>query len=424
MPGDVTPPPKAPANDNAKSAGGDASKGAPAADAKIGKTVNDGNKGSGDGSKGSGDASKNGEGKGATRDTGTGIPRDADNASTTKQSDQPSNAERAADNANRARENSAAAQQNTQTADQWATGAASNAKLADQKARLAADNAQLNTALGKEDAGAATAARQAAQTNAQSALDRSAYASAMASSAKSAEADVVGRQAKLQTDSEKSGITRAQLDADRARLDQDRAGLAADRAHVEAQFGQVNADQSALRNDVQKLAGENAALRAEQAQQAAAASRAGQDQKPPGSESALRLRNFPPDRQESTTPKTRELAEAHINKDSNETVLGKHIGNSPQSYEVEAQLRVASYYNLPKADWDKLTPGERIAANRHFLDKVAEKGDNITLTTPLSKIQTGSFLEDEVLYLTLKPENGGKGYVIVDDYHLRPPDRS
>ncbi len=62
----------------------------------------------------------------------------------------------------------------------------------------------------------------------------------------------------------------------------------------------------------------------------------------------------------------------------------------------ELQLK---YYSIPINIWDKMSRGERWAANQKFLDRAASKGANFVVSTPLDKIQPGSYLSQEVDHL-------------------------
>lgn len=104
-------------------------------------------------------------------------------------------------------------------------------------------------------------------------------------------------------------------------------------------------------------------------------------------------------RRPELTPDLRALAESNITS-SGITVLGRY--NPPPGYlryTEKAQQRGASYFDIEKSIWDKLTPAEREAANLHFLDMVGKRGDKILLSVPRSKIIPGTALHTEVKYL-------------------------
>jgi len=68
----------------------------------------------------------------------------------------------------------------------------------------------------------------------------------------------------------------------------------------------------------------------------------------------------------------------------------------------------------PMFTWNSLTNEQRWAANSHFLDKVAETGDQIYLSVPKTSIQPGTWLSKEVEYLTTK-----KGYTWINQWSLK-----
>jgi len=105
----------------------------------------------------------------------------------------------------------------------------------------------------------------------------------------------------------------------------------------------------------------------------------------------------------------KDLAEAHIT-NSGKTVLG----HFPR-YKDKARARGASYFDIGD-DWNRLTPAQRIAANNHFLDKIAAAGDDVLLSLPKKEIRRGSALEHEVEYLTRE-----KGYRWVNQWSLKKP---
>jgi hypothetical protein len=104
----------------------------------------------------------------------------------------------------------------------------------------------------------------------------------------------------------------------------------------------------------------------------------------------------------------RRLAEANIT-DSGDTVLGSYPG-----YITKANSQGASFFDIGDA-WNALTPAERTAANNHFLDVIAGRGDRVLLSTSKTEIQAGTALADEIAYLT-----GQKGYVWVNQWSLKP----
>ncbi len=94
---------------------------------------------------------------------------------------------------------------------------------------------------------------------------------------------------------------------------------------------------------------------------------------------------------------------------SGDTILGSYPG-----YINKASARGASYFDIGDA-WKGLNDAERWAANRYFLDTVANRGDRILLSTPKSGIQPNTWLAREVEYLTQD-----RGYVWVNQWSLRP----
>jgi hypothetical protein len=103
-----------------------------------------------------------------------------------------------------------------------------------------------------------------------------------------------------------------------------------------------------------------------------------------------------------------QLAERNLT-GSGDTVLGSYPG-----YINRASAKGASYFDVGDA-WEALTPAQRTAANNHFLDIIASRGDRVLLSVPKYQIQQGTALADEVAYLTSQ-----KGYVWVNQWSLRP----
>jgi hypothetical protein len=104
----------------------------------------------------------------------------------------------------------------------------------------------------------------------------------------------------------------------------------------------------------------------------------------------------------------RALATRNIT-NSGETVIGHFPG-----YIHKARSRKASYFDVGKR-WDDLDDAQRWAANKHFLDEIAAKGDTVLLATPRREIQAGTFTAREVQYLTRE-----KGYRFVNEGTLVP----
>jgi hypothetical protein len=103
------------------------------------------------------------------------------------------------------------------------------------------------------------------------------------------------------------------------------------------------------------------------------------------------------------------LAEANITR-SGKAVVGHFPG-----YIQKAQSIGASYFDIGGA-WNSLNNSERWAANRHFLDTIADAGDEVLLSLPKTKIRPNSWLADEVIYLTKQ-----RGYQWVNQWTLRLP---
>ena len=103
----------------------------------------------------------------------------------------------------------------------------------------------------------------------------------------------------------------------------------------------------------------------------------------------------------------RRLAEGNI------TDTGETMGHFP-GYITKANSRGASYFDIGDA-WNHLNDEQRWAANRHFLDTIAARGDQVNLSLPKQQIRPGSWLEKETKYLIET-----KGYVWVNQWTLRP----
>jgi hypothetical protein len=68
-------------------------------------------------------------------------------------------------------------------------------------------------------------------------------------------------------------------------------------------------------------------------------------------------------------------------------------------YILEAKKLNAEVFNLPPDEWEPLTPDQRWALNKEFLDKAIAANDQIRLVTPPEKVPLGSTLEKELIYL-------------------------
>ena len=103
------------------------------------------------------------------------------------------------------------------------------------------------------------------------------------------------------------------------------------------------------------------------------------------------------------------LAESNIT-NSGKTVLG-HF----PSYIEKAKKIGGSYYDISKR-WETLSEAERWGANEHFLNKIAEKGDDVYLSISKSQIRPGSYLQKEIKHLI-----NSKGYRWVNQWKLIKP---
>jgi len=79
-------------------------------------------------------------------------------------------------------------------------------------------------------------------------------------------------------------------------------------------------------------------------------------------------------------------------------------------YEIVAEALGANSFEIPPAIWAKMTTTEKLAANRRFLDRAIERGDEIIFSDPVKNIDEikGAFRE-EIEYLIKK------GYKLNDD---------
>ena len=107
--------------------------------------------------------------------------------------------------------------------------------------------------------------------------------------------------------------------------------------------------------------------------------------------------------------KIAELAEANIT-NSGETVLGHFPG-----YIDKAKANGASFFDIGDV-WNLLTPTQRWAANTHFLDKIASRGDQVLLSLPKSKVRPDSYLAKEIQYMINE-----KGFRWINQWSLGKP---
>lgn len=87
-------------------------------------------------------------------------------------------------------------------------------------------------------------------------------------------------------------------------------------------------------------------------------------------------------------------AEKDINK-SGKTVLG-HSKGPGRNYVDKAKDMKASYFYVEKASWDALSEQEQRAMNRHFLEVIAERGDQVYLSIPKKAIGESTPLDWEI----------------------------
>jgi hypothetical protein len=84
------------------------------------------------------------------------------------------------------------------------------------------------------------------------------------------------------------------------------------------------------------------------------------------------------------------------------------LGHFPE-YLTRAEQLGASRFNVSAEIWLRMSPTERWAANKRFLDGLISRGDQVVLTTPVGRVTVGSTLEREIQYLL------ARGYQVVDD---------
>ena len=71
------------------------------------------------------------------------------------------------------------------------------------------------------------------------------------------------------------------------------------------------------------------------------------------------------------------------------------LGHYPDYVNLGEEIG-ASFFNIPKTEWDAMTEAEQWAANRRFLDQAIARGDAFRLATPIDRARPGSFFEKEV----------------------------
>ena len=86
---------------------------------------------------------------------------------------------------------------------------------------------------------------------------------------------------------------------------------------------------------------------------------------------------------------------------SKQVVIGqfKPTSSKDLSYIALADKLGARYFSVPEKAWNKMTPDQRLAANRKFLDRAIQRGDEIVLATPYFNAPKGSYFHKEVQHL-------------------------
>ncbi len=85
-----------------------------------------------------------------------------------------------------------------------------------------------------------------------------------------------------------------------------------------------------------------------------------------------------------------------------------------ESYIDKALRKKASYFSIGDMWGSVEKQGNPWILNEKFLDLVADRGDRIILNVTKQNIRSGSYLEDEIRYLTTK-----KGYKWVNQWSLK-----
>ncbi len=84
------------------------------------------------------------------------------------------------------------------------------------------------------------------------------------------------------------------------------------------------------------------------------------------------------------------------------------LGHYPEYVEL-AQRTGARTFSMSDEAWSSMSPDEQWLRNQRFLDRAIERGDEISLATPVDRVRPGSFYERELQYL------GKHGYVPSED---------
>ncbi|MHB0916116.1 MAG: hypothetical protein ACYC5A_11225 [Thermoleophilia bacterium] len=84
------------------------------------------------------------------------------------------------------------------------------------------------------------------------------------------------------------------------------------------------------------------------------------------------------------------------------------LGSYPDYVKLSDELG-ARRFDVPKPNWDRMTPDEQWAANRRYLDRMIDKGDEVILSNSASEAQRGTTFFREIEYLK------SKGYQVSED---------
>lgn len=99
------------------------------------------------------------------------------------------------------------------------------------------------------------------------------------------------------------------------------------------------------------------------------------------------------------------------NAGSNEVVLGRHIKDSPKSYDEVAKARGSTYFSMN--NWGAVSAevgdAQMWRINQSFLDQQIAQGKTFLFTSDPSKVPIGTFTNLESSYLT------SRGYTVVPD---------
>ena len=90
---------------------------------------------------------------------------------------------------------------------------------------------------------------------------------------------------------------------------------------------------------------------------------------------------------------------ANINH-SGKTVLGPSAEGASFDYLARAIEKRASYYKVHDATWETWSDAEKWAANQHFLDEIAARGDTVLVSVAKGDVRPVGWLRQEIDYLT------------------------